>query len=418
MLKFNRVFLYITASALSVSLWTATSFAQQNKTGITTASMLNMRKSPDTSTQVIDQIPNGYKVSILESSNGWHKVLYNEKEGWVYGGYVSIVETAPLVTPQPKTTTGPKEQTPKVTTLPKEETPKASNSTASQTPVVDETLIIDETLIPSSLPTNEGEAASGQTDETDAVPSDDTNSSNVVDETLLAATTSGSSKTTASNTVIKIGIVDATSLNVRQGAGLGYSVVGKLSMGDKVNIIAKKDGWYQVKMSNGSIGWVYSTYILSDVTLATRGEVVDETLIVPEDIVDPSVSEIRRQVVAYAKKLIGVKYVYGGNTPGSGFDCSGFVKYVFDHFDIDLNRIAADQAKQGKWVAKSKLIPGDMVFFDTNGGHNHINHVGIYIGEGKFIHASSGRTTKRVVISDITSGFYSTHYMTARRILD
>lgn len=93
MLKSNKFLLYITASAMSITLWTSTVFAQQNKTGVTTASMLNMRQSPNTSTQIIDQIPRGYKVSIIETSNGWYKVVYNNKTGWIYGGYVTITET-------------------------------------------------------------------------------------------------------------------------------------------------------------------------------------------------------------------------------------------------------------------------------------------------------------------------------------
>jgi cell wall-associated NlpC family hydrolase len=72
-----------------------------------------------------------------------------------------------------------------------------------------------------------------------------------------------------------------------------------------------------------------------------------------------------------------------------GFDCSGFVSYVFKKFGITLQRTSAGMGNGGKPVEKSALKPGDLVFFDTNGGLNRINHVGIYIGDGKFIHASS-----------------------------
>ena len=100
-----------------------------------------------------------------------------------------------------------------------------------------------------------------------------------------------------------------------------------------------------------------------------------------------------------------------------GFDCSGFVKYVFDHFGIILNRVSANQAKQGTAVKKADLRVGDLVFFDTDGGHNEINHVGIYIGGGKFIQASSASGSSGVVISDIAEGFYSSAYMSARRVI-
>jgi len=128
------------------------------------------------------------------------------------------------------------------------------------------------------------------------------------------------------------------------------------------------------------------------------------------------VGQTSQKIIDYAKKFLGVKYVWGGTT-SKGFDCSGFVKYVFGHFGIALNRVSTEQAKQGKAVKKANLQPGDLVFFDTNGGRNRINHVGIYIGGGKFIQSSSASGSSGVVISSITTGFYSRVFMTARRVL-
>lgn len=122
----------------------------------------------------------------------------------------------------------------------------------------------------------------------------------------------------------------------------------------------------------------------------------------------------RQSVVDYARKFLGIKYVWGGTTK-KGFDCSGFVKYVYKNFGINLNRVSSGQAKNGVYIKKASLLLGDLVFFDTNGGKNGINHVGIYIGGGKFIHASSSH--KKIVTSNINKGFYSKVYMTARRVL-
>lgn len=119
-------------------------------------------------------------------------------------------------------------------------------------------------------------------------------------------------------------------------------------------------------------------------------------------------------VINFAKKFLGVRYIWGGTTT-KGFDCSGFVKYVFKNFGITLNRTSSSQANNGTYIKKVNLLPGDLVFFDTNGGNNRINHVGIYIGGGKFIHSSS--SNKGVTISSISSGYYSNAYMTARRVL-
>jgi len=120
------------------------------------------------------------------------------------------------------------------------------------------------------------------------------------------------------------------------------------------------------------------------------------------------------KLISFAKRFVGVRYRWGGTSP-KGFDCSGFTQYVYKNMGVALNRTSTSQAAQGVHISKSNLQPGDLVFFDTNGGNNHINHVGIYIGGGRFIQASS--TGTGVTISSISSRFYSNAYMTARRVL-
>ena len=115
---------------------------------------------------------------------------------------------------------------------------------------------------------------------------------------------------------------------------------------------------------------------------------------------------------AVIKELLGTPYKYGGTTP-KGFDCSGFTAYVFAKFGIELPHNSASMAKQGVKVAKADLRPGDLVFFNTSG--KGISHVGIYIGDGKFAHAS---TSKGVVITPLSDKYYAKRYVTARRILN
>lgn len=123
--------------------------------------------------------------------------------------------------------------------------------------------------------------------------------------------------------------------------------------------------------------------------------------------------DLAAEIITYAKEFLGYPYSYGAAGPKS-FDCSGFTSYVFGHFDIDLPHNSASQAKKGTKVTRSKLQPGDLVFFQTSG--KNISHVGIYIGDGDFIHASTGE--KDVEITSLSEAYYDKRYVTARRILD
>ena len=118
---------------------------------------------------------------------------------------------------------------------------------------------------------------------------------------------------------------------------------------------------------------------------------------------------IGQQIVNYAQNYLRAPYVWGGMSP-SGFDCSGFTKYVYSHFGIDLPRTASGQTDLGTYVKESNLQPGDLVFFDTDG--SGISHVGIYIGNGNFISAAS----VDVCISSLNSGYWASCYVTARHV--
>ncbi|WP_410513008.1 C40 family peptidase [Paenibacillus sp. BR2-3] len=110
-------------------------------------------------------------------------------------------------------------------------------------------------------------------------------------------------------------------------------------------------------------------------------------------------------------KTIGSKYVAGGVST-SGFDCSGFTLYVFDKIGIDLPHQSGSQYQMGTAVSQSELRAGDLVFFNTNG--KGVSHVGIYVGDGKFAHASSSRG---VTISTLSESYYVNRYVGAKRIM-
>jgi cell wall-associated NlpC family hydrolase len=113
------------------------------------------------------------------------------------------------------------------------------------------------------------------------------------------------------------------------------------------------------------------------------------------------------RVADYAKKFLGVRYVYGGTSPRSGFDCSGFVRFVYAHFGVSLPHSSYAQFDDGRRVGRGSLRPGDLVFFDG------VGHVGIYVGNGRFIHAP--HTGTRVSIEPI-AGWYSARFSGARRL--
>jgi peptidoglycan DL-endopeptidase CwlO len=116
-------------------------------------------------------------------------------------------------------------------------------------------------------------------------------------------------------------------------------------------------------------------------------------------------------VLDTAKRYLGVPYVFGGTTP-KGFDCSGFTQYVYKQQGHQLPRMADQQYLSGKQVTYNDLQPGDLVFFTTYA--KGASHEGIYMGEGKFIHASSSRG---VMISKLAEQYWHTRYIGARRVL-
>ena len=127
-----------------------------------------------------------------------------------------------------------------------------------------------------------------------------------------------------------------------------------------------------------------------------------------------SASKKSTRIINLAKKKLGKRYVWGATGKRNTFDCSGLTKYVYKKNGINLPRTSINQAKYGRFVKRSNLKPGDLVFFDTSKRRKgYVNHVGIYIGNNKFLHASSAK--KRVVITSLNAKFYSSRYKGARR---
>ncbi len=210
---------------------------------------------------------------------------------------------------------------------------------------------------------------------------------------------------TQADVAIGYGLVqsgDAT-LNVRSGPGTEYDQVTVLYDGTVVDIIGIDNGWFKIAHNDVS-GYVSSDYMVTCKDSAgSRGD----------GAVVTSSSPMGQQVVEYAKQFLGKPYVWGGNGPNS-FDCSGFTKYVYSHFGYTLNRTASAQLSNGVSVTRDQLQPGDLVFFYNGRVSTPVSHVGIYVGDGQFIHASTN--TYAVQFDSLYSNHYNNTYVYARRI--
>ena len=180
-------------------------------------------------------------------------------------------------------------------------------------------------------------------------------------------------------------------LNIRTGPSTDYDKVGRLSVGAVEEVVDVLDGWYQI-----SSGYVCGDYVRE------------------VDAAEAQSSGQGQEIADYALQFLGYRYVYGGSSP-SGFDCSGFTSYIYKQFGYKLNRSASDQLDNGTPVSRSELQPGDLVMFKKGGSSKRASHVGLYIGNNQFIHASTSKVG--VIISRMSDAYYTTGFVGGRRIV-
>jgi len=200
-------------------------------------------------------------------------------------------------------------------------------------------------------------------------------------------------------------------LNLRSKPTTDSEVVSRLSEGSVTKIIGINNGWFKVTYGSNT-GYICPDYV-SVVPYSSSGS--SNTAVASAYYSNSGTSDLRQEIVDYAKSFLGVRYVYGGSTP-KGFDCSGFTKYVFDHFNISLQRTSAKQYSTSVTkIKKSALRPGDLVFFSSSKGSSTVGHVGIFIGNNSFIHASSPGDV--VKIDSMSSSYYSARYVGAGTVI-
>lgn len=185
--------------------------------------------------------------------------------------------------------------------------------------------------------------------------------------------------------------VDAGPLNIRTAPSTESEKAGHLAEGKVVEVLETLEGWYRIES-----GYVCADYVTE----------VDATAL--------KASGKGQEVVDYAMSFLGSRYVHGGSSP-KGFDCSGFTSYVYKHFGISISRTASGQLDNGTPVSRGELRPGDLVMFKKGGGSKRASHVGLYIGNNKFVHAANSRLG--VIVSSLSETYYDTGFIGARRLV-
>ncbi len=404
-------------------------------TGTINVDVANLRETADAESKILEQISLNQEVEILGEEGDWYKITHNQITGYVNKELVTVNSN-----PEPTEDNNQlNENSTTENNQVNENTTEESNTTSTENTndiELGEYKIAENTklkLIPSINATDVIELKADETVQVTEIIN-----GWVCVETQTAKGWLRKEKIKkdepvqeeqqvvqepVQQTPIKTQYTNSTTVNVRQEENTTSSILTTIALNTEVQVYSEANGWSKVKVNNVE-GYI-STSLLSDTkqetsrseattrkssstktksTKTTSAQTTAQATSVPA-------SSNGSSIVATAKQYLGYKYVYGGSSPSTGFDCSGFTSYVFKQHGISLSRTAAGQYGNGVAVSRANLQPGDLVMFGKSG----INHVAIYIGGGQIIHASTPSTGVR--IDSLTTGYYNNNYAGARRIL-
>ncbi|HJC55974.1 MAG TPA: C40 family peptidase [Candidatus Eisenbergiella intestinipullorum] len=193
-------------------------------------------------------------------------------------------------------------------------------------------------------------------------------------------------------------VCNSGGLRVREEPSTESPVITLVAEGEELEVVEQLDGWVKIMLDDEE------AYVSADyVNIAKK---LDRAVTQTELIYGKGVSDVRVDLVNYAKQFLGNPYVWGGTSLTNGADCSGFVQSIFKKYGVSLPRTSSAQSTVGSKVSLSEAQPGDLVFYAKNG---RVNHVAIYIGNGQVIHASNARTGIK-----ISNASYRTPYAVKR----
>ena len=420
---------------IAVLFFINSSFAANTaKVNVETA---NLRETADSNSKILEQLSLNQEVEVIEQSGDWYKVKAMGITGYLRQDLItveqsqeeptntSVEENTQATQTESETNTTPEENneeqqdnnsstkrdgaTKRVTEDTKLKIVPAINATDIIEVKKDEEVIVTETI--NDWVCVETETTKGWIRKEklkDVEENQETQQEENKEETT--------ENQQVAETVLKTLFVNAETVNVRKEANTDSEVVVKLSLNTSVDVYAEENGWSKVKVEDKE-GYI-SSALLSDKkqetsrSLETPRKQAEQTQEQTNTQATTSSSGQGAKVVETAKSYIGSKYVYGATGPNS-FDCSGFTYYIYKQYGVSLSRTAAAQYKNGTAVSRSDLQLGDLIMFGPSA--SGINHVGIYIGGGKIVHAANA--SRGVTTDTINSGYYNKNYVGARRVL-